>query len=336
MSQPIVMKGNKYGITIRFDETTPFEELKALLKEKLVQSSDFFQNARMALSFEGRKLTVREEEEVLDLIETYSKLKIICILDHSENTAKRFAAALALAKQQIAAGKVEKNSENQTIETYSKLKIICILDHSENTAKRFAAALALAKQQIAAGKVEKNSENQTRGETKEKKQFDLIKDASPPIHPGQFYRGTLRNGQILESERSIVIIGNVNPGGKVIARGKIKDASPPIHPGQFYRGTLRNGQILESERSIVIIGNVNPGGKVIARGNIVVLGTLKGSAYAGCDGKQDAFIAALNMIPTQLRIHEFTLSPGDKLSEMPLEGPRIAVIRDNRIQMDCI
>ena len=141
MSQPIVMKGNKYGITIRFDETTPFEELKALLKEKLVQSSDFFQNARMALSFEGRKLTAREEEEVLDLIETYSKLKIICILDHSENTAKRFAAALALAKQQIAAGKVEKNSENQT-----------------------------------------------RGETKEKKQFDLIKDASPPIHPGQFYR----------------------------------------------------------------------------------------------------------------------------------------------------
>lgn len=242
MSQPIVMKGNKYGITIRFDETTPFEELKALLKEKLVQSSDFFQNARMALSFEGRKLTAREEEEVLDLIETYSKLKIICILDHSENTAKRFAAALALAKQQIAAGKVEKNSENQT-----------------------------------------------RGETKEKKQFDLIKDASPPIHPGQFYRGTLRNGQILESERSIVIIGNVNPGGKVIARG-----------------------------------------------NIVVLGTLKGSAYAGCDGKQDSFIAALNMIPTQLRIHEFTLSPGDKLSEMPLEGPRIAVIRDNRIQMDCI
>lgn len=240
MSQPIVMKGNKYGITIRFDETTPFVELKALLKEKLVQSSDFFQDARMALAFEGRDLTAREEEEVLDLIERYSKLKIICILDHSENTAKRFAAALALAKQQIAAVKMEQNQEKQ-----------------------------------------------------------------------------------IRRE-------NRNP------KGTDGTESPPSQPGQFYRGTLRSGQILESERSIVIVGNVNPGGKVIARGNIVVLGALKGSAFAGCDGKSDAFIAALNMVPTQLRIHELILNPGDRLSEMPLEGPRIAMIRNNRIRMDSL
>lgn len=242
MSQPIVMKGNKYGITIRFDETTPFEELRALLKEKLVQSSDFFQDARMALAFEGRHLTEKEEEEVLDLIETYSELKIVCIMDHSENTAKRFAAALALAKQQIAVGKMEQNQEKQI------------------------------KREI--------------GTTKP---YDLMEDDSPPSKPGQFYRGTLRSGQILESERSIVIVGNVNPGGKVIARG-----------------------------------------------NIVVLGALKGSAFAGCDGKRDAFIAALNMVPTQLRIHEHILNPGDRFSEMPLEGPRIAMIRGNRIQMDLI
>lgn len=235
MSQPIVMKGNKYGITIRFDEATPFEELRALLKEKLVQSSDFFQDARMALAFEGRNLTSKEEEEILDLIETYSKLKIVCILDHSENTAKRFAAALALAKQQIAAGKMEKKQE-----------------------------------------------------TKEYRQFE------------------------------------------------IKEDSPPSHPGQFYRGTLRNGQILESEKSIVIVGNVNPGGKVIARGNIVVLGALKGAAFAGCDGKRGAFIAALNMVPTQLRIRDLILNPGDRYSEMPLEGPRIAVVRNNRIRIECI
>ncbi|HIS55429.1 MAG TPA: septum site-determining protein MinC [Candidatus Fimimorpha excrementavium] len=242
MSQPIVMKGNKYGITIRFDETTPFEELRALLKEKLVQSSDFFQDARMALAFEGRHLTKKEEEEVLDLIETYSELKIVCIMDHSENTAKRFAAALALAKQQIAVGKMEQNQEKQI------------------------------KREI--------------GTTKP---YDLMEDDSPPSKPGQFYRGTLRGGQILESEKSIVIVGNVNPGGKVIARG-----------------------------------------------NIVILGTLKGSAFAGCDGKRDAFIAALNMVPTQLRIHEHILNPEDRLSEMPLEGPRIAMIRGNRIQMDLI
>lgn len=38
---------------------------------------------------------------------------------------------------------------------------------------------------------------------------------------GQFYRGTLRSGQVLESERSIIVIGNVNYGAKVISEGNI-------------------------------------------------------------------------------------------------------------------
>ena len=38
---------------------------------------------------------------------------------------------------------------------------------------------------------------------------------------GQFYKGTLRSGQILESESSIIILGDVNPGAKVIAKGNV-------------------------------------------------------------------------------------------------------------------
>lgn len=38
---------------------------------------------------------------------------------------------------------------------------------------------------------------------------------------GQFYRGTLRSGQTLETETSVVIIGDVNPGAQVISRGNI-------------------------------------------------------------------------------------------------------------------
>lgn len=38
---------------------------------------------------------------------------------------------------------------------------------------------------------------------------------------GQFYRGTLRSGQVLETESSIVIIGDVNPGAQVISKGNI-------------------------------------------------------------------------------------------------------------------
>ena len=38
---------------------------------------------------------------------------------------------------------------------------------------------------------------------------------------GQFFRGTLRFGQVLESETGIVIIGDVEPGAQVIARGSV-------------------------------------------------------------------------------------------------------------------
>ena len=37
----------------------------------------------------------------------------------------------------------------------------------------------------------------------------------------QFYKGTLRSGQVLETESSVVILGDVNPGGKVIACGNV-------------------------------------------------------------------------------------------------------------------
>ena len=38
---------------------------------------------------------------------------------------------------------------------------------------------------------------------------------------GQFYKGTLRSGQVLECESSVVIVGDVNPGAKIVARGNI-------------------------------------------------------------------------------------------------------------------
>jgi septum site-determining protein MinC len=38
---------------------------------------------------------------------------------------------------------------------------------------------------------------------------------------GQFYKGTLRSGQVLEAEGSIIILGDVNPGARIVAKGNI-------------------------------------------------------------------------------------------------------------------
>jgi septum site-determining protein MinC len=48
------------------------------------------------------------------------------------------------------------------------------------------------------------------------KYFDGIEEGMT-----RFYRGTIRNGQRLTYEGNIVIIGDVNPGGEVVAGGNI-------------------------------------------------------------------------------------------------------------------
>lgn len=74
--------------------------------------------------------------------------------------------------------------------------------------------------------------------------------------------------------------------------------------GQFYKGNLRSGQVLEAETSIIILGDVNPGAKVVSKGNIIVLGALKGNAYAGVSGNTYAFVLALDMQAVQIKIAE--------------------------------
>lgn len=76
----------------------------------------------------------------------------------------------------------------------------------------------------------------------------------------------------------------------------------PKKEGQFYKGTLKKRQVLESEKSIIVLGDVDFGARVISKGNIIVLGTIRGSVYAGAAGKKDAFIVALSMKPQKLRI----------------------------------
>ena len=62
-------------------------------------------------------------------------------------------------------------------------------------------------------------------------------------------------------------------------------------------------KILETEQSLIVLGDVCKGSCVVSKKDIVVLGTLSGSAYAGVDGKAH-FIAALHMEPESVRIGE--------------------------------
>ena len=70
----------------------------------------------------------------------------------------------------------------------------------------------------------------------------------------------------------------------------------------FYRGTLRSGAKIESDGSVVVVGDVNPSSIIRARGNVIVLGHLNGTVYAGLNGDEQAFVTAIYFNPIQLTI----------------------------------
>lgn len=101
---------------------------------------------------------------------------------------------------------------------------------------------------------------------------------------GQFYRGTLKKHQMIESDSSIVILGDVEPGAKVIARGSI------VIVGNLY-GTAYAGA--DGDKSAYIVAlSMQPKqlkiGDIEARRQLVYQESLsiKGPKIATVDGSR--------------------------------------------------
>lgn len=110
-------------------------------------------------------------------------------------SAKFFGNAdMALAFEGRALSTEEQKEVLEIIAKVSNLNIICVIDNNEEQDIKFKQAV-----DSASGK----------------------KEAESPANDGQFYKGTLRSGQVLETEGSIVVLGDVNPGGRIIATGNV-------------------------------------------------------------------------------------------------------------------
>lgn len=97
----------------------------------------------------------------------------------------------------------------------------------------------------------------------------------------------------------------------------------------FINGTVRSGQRIECEGDVVIVGDVNPGAEIIAGGSIAVFGKLRGLAHAGCAGRQDVCVAAVYMLPSQLRVSGRVVSfPHDR--EDP-GFPEVAELKEGKV-----
>lgn len=262
MSKEVVIKSNRYGMNLILDSQIPFPQLLECVARKFKESGSFFKNAKMAVCFEGRELTEKEELALTDAIMANSSVQIVSILDRpgvQEMRMKRLVDAYESSFGQNA-GMTDGRNANR-------------LSSAES-----------------AGSAE------TAGST------------GFPAKAAEPYPAEAENDQAA---------------------------------ADFYKGTLRSGQVLESPSSITIIGDVNPGAHIISNGNVVVIGALKGNAWAGAQGNRDCFIFALDLRPIQLQIGDLIAKSPDKDNDTRAGRkktktengytPRVAVARDGYI-----
>ena len=181
MKNAVIIKGNRYGISIVLDKEMAFADLLDELTNKLEKAERFFDSDKqLAVTFEGRTLSNEEMDQVLSVIKQNSKLNIQYVMEENTDLETTFYDIIQEAKS------FERQTTAESSESYADSETFELIE-------------------------EKSSMNsEVRQETH-----------IPEDNTGLFYRGTLRSGQTLETKESLVIIGDVNPGATVIAGGNI-------------------------------------------------------------------------------------------------------------------
>ncbi|MCL1997043.1 MAG: hypothetical protein FWG63_12660 [Defluviitaleaceae bacterium] len=72
----VTFKGTKDGLVILLNEETQFEILKDTLNKKATEARKFFGNSKAIIYFKGRKLSLEQEEELLNIISRSTDLNI--------------------------------------------------------------------------------------------------------------------------------------------------------------------------------------------------------------------------------------------------------------------
>ena len=116
----------------------------------------------------------------------------------------------------------EQNALVDAITENSDLRIGYLIDGAKNVEKTFARVVKeRGPARTHAFKPEVTVEEETVPEEPLPGVQEMFHSEQPTEKNGQFYRGTLRSGQSIEVDGSIVILGDINPGAQVKAGGNV-------------------------------------------------------------------------------------------------------------------
>ena len=187
MSGIISLKGNRYGLSVNITQSASFEDIKKETADYVKSASKMFGNEKIALSFEGKPLSNSERSELCDIIRDNCSLNILCVMDFNAGTEERFKKAVE--KYDI----IDRHEEQEAVKEEEV--------QSENSA-------------VAEDALEEVNPGTVSSVIPVDENFDYSKVA-------KFYKGNVRSGVVLNEETSLVILGDVNPGGDVVSKGNI-------------------------------------------------------------------------------------------------------------------
>lgn len=145
MNTYVMIKSFSNGLKIFLDDQCTFAELLECIRAKFDESKNFFKGAKVAISFEGRQLSVQEEKTLIRAMEEAGTMSVLYVIGKDVDTNENFARAIDRPMKDT-------------------------LDYGEF---------------------------------------------------GKFYAGSVRKGERLETQSGVVIMGDVEPGGTIIAHGSI-------------------------------------------------------------------------------------------------------------------
>ena len=99
---------------------------------------------------------------------------------------------------------------------------------------------------------------------------------------------------------------------------------------KFVMKSMRGGQLVDFKGNVVVVGDVHIGAEIFAEGNIIILGQLKGRAFAGSSGNEKAIVAALRLTPSLLSIAGTFARP----PESETSFPEVAKLRNGNIYVE--
>ncbi len=293
--QVITARGTEDGLVLRIDGKADWSEIEIELDELLGGRKKFFSGGEVCLEWLERLPTKEQSLELEQkLVEDYG----LKVCHKRRKSLRRLRGGKKTSKiEEIASTSVSKQTNNSDVnpsDNSQNNSIEITNDEDDN----FGSNLLQQVEMLADG-------------------FDLGEKTYYGIDPSK--------GPIIDRDISEELRKNyINRVSEVIEEELLFDGDAN---SKIISGTIRSGQKVETPFSLVVIGDVNPGADLVAGGDIVVIGSLRGTAHAGAydDKGIDKFILALNMQPVQLRIGS-VISRGSSEKSSSAEIARI----DNR------